>query len=292
MIPEDAASNSSREASAAGLLDANDKVSASPPVAFQILKIMRESDFSTDALLKLVQLDPELTAQLLRLVNSVEFRGRGVTSLQEAVLRLGTAEISDKALSLTVGRLLAGPSTAYCPDPRALWRHSVETALACRYLSAQCRGVRLDADLAFTGGLLHDIGKLVINAAPPEALKVIAEVMEEEGMSGADAELAVLGADHAEIGGLMLRRWNLPAELAHAIRFHHAPEFEGSELAYLIHVGNCCAKVHAGSFGWRDFEESLRPFSLEKLGLPPVDVQECWGKALEDMDFIERFMSH
>jgi len=267
-----------------------DNISAGPPVAFQILSLSRESKYSNHDLVRLIEVDPELSAQLLRLVNSVELRGSGIGSLDEATMRLGITEISNLAMSLTLGRLIASRQTGYCPDPGAFWRHCVQCALACRYLHPLCRGVYLEPDLVFTAGLLHDIGKIVINNAPPEALEVIVEVMHEEGMSALDAELAVLGADHAEIGGQILDRWNLPVQLTSAVRFHHAPDIDNTGLAVLVHVGNCCAQVHAGSRGWQDFQHWLKPQALERLGLSRRKVEECWGEVCQSMDEIERFV--
>jgi len=279
-----------RLAAAQQMIDETGCISASPPVAFQIFSLLRQPQYSTDTLVHLVQLDPDLTAQILRLVNSVQLRGKGVASMEEAVMRLGAAQVTNAALSLTVGRLVVMPRTGYCPDPEALWRHSVGCALACRYLRGICIGVQSDPDLVFTAGLLHDIGKIVINNASVEAVEVIAEIMHEEELNASDAELAVFGADHAEIGGQVLERWNLPAELATAVRFHHAPDLDHFGLATLVHVGNCCAKVHAGSRGWEDFRKTLQPLALERLGLSRRKVEECWGEVLQSMDDIERFV--
>jgi len=279
-----------RQATAEQMIDEAECISASPPVAFQIFNLIRQPEYSTDTLVHLVHLDPELTAQILRLVNSVQLRGNGVASMEEAIMRLGAAQVTNAALSLTVGRLVVMPRTGYCPDPEALWRHSVGCALACRYLRGICIGVQADPDLVFTVGLLHDIGKIVINNASPEAVEVIAEIMHEEELDASDAELAVFGADHAEIGGLVLERWNLPAELTTAVRFHHAPEFDLSDLATLVHIGNCCAKVNAGSRGWDDFHAALLPHALERVGLSRETVEECWGDVLQSMHEIERFV--
>ncbi|MEA3213578.1 MAG: hypothetical protein QOE70_6635 [Chthoniobacter sp.] len=272
------------------MMDETESISTTPPVAFQIFTLIRRPQYSHEALVRLVELDPQLTAQLLRLVNSVQLRGNGVASLEEAMMRLGAIEIANKAISLTIGRLMAMRRTSYCPDPAALWRHCVGCGLVCRRLSKLCTGLRADRDLVFTIGLLHDIGKIVINSAPPEAVEVIAEVMREEGLEATDAELAILGADHAEIGGLILERWNLPSELTNAVRFHHAPEFDHSGLATLVHVGNCCTKVHADSRGWVEFQESLQPHALDRLGLSIWDVQDCWSDVLQSLDEIERSM--
>lgn len=272
------------------MIEETESISAAPPVAFQIFNLTREPEHSSDDLVRLVQLDPELTAQILRVVNSVQLRGNGVSSMDEAVMRLGVSEVTNTALALTMGRLVGGGSTGYCPDPSALWRHCVSAALAARQLRKFCTGVRADDNLVFTAGLLHDIGKIVINSAPAESLEVIVEVMQEEGISAADAELAVFGADHAEMGGQILERWNLPTELTDAVRFHHAPEFGATSLPTLIHVGNCCAKVHAASRGWEEFEEALQPHALERLGLSRWKIEDCWGDVLQSMDEIERFV--
>jgi len=279
-----------RRAAAEALINRTQTLAVAPPVAFHLFMLTRSPDYACEALVDLVSLDPDLTAQILRLCNSVIFRGRSVSSLREAVLRIGNGAIAEKAMTLTVGRLLSVRKTSYCPDPNALWRHAVQCALACRYLNNYCDGVRWDPDLTFTAGLLHDIGKMVINAAPSADTAHIMRLVNEDGHSLADAELEVLGADHAEIGGLILDRWHVPAQLAHAVRFHHTPEFDRLGLANLIHVGNACAKVGAGSKAWDDFEAALHPYVLEQLRLSLPRVKACWADVLHDMDAIESFM--
>lgn len=279
-----------RRSTAEALVNSTQSITVAPPVAFQVFMLTRGPDYTCEALVDLVSLDPALTATILRLCNSVIFRGRGVSSLREAVLRIGNGVIAEKAMSITVGRLLAVRKTDYCPDPNAVWRHSVQTALACRYLSSYCESTRWDPDLTFTAGLLHDIGKMVINAAPIADTTRILELSEDRHIERADAELEVLGADHAEIGGLILERWNLPTEIAQGVRFHHAPEFDGPGLANLVHVANQCAKVHATTKSWEDFKAGLHPFALDQLQLSLPTVEACWADVLHDMDAIESFM--
>ena len=272
------------------LVDRTQTLSIAPPVAFQVFMLTRGPDYTCEALVDLVKLDPNLTAQILRLCNSAIFRGHGVSSLRDAVIRVGNGAIAEMAMSLTVGKMLAVRKTAYCPDPNALWRHSVQCALACRYLSGHCEDAPWKPDLAFTAGLLHDIGKMVINAAPVADNARVVTLMADDGMTMADAELEALGADHAEIGGLILDRWNLPPEMARAIRFHHAPEFDRSGFANLVHLGNECAKVTASSKAWDDFESAINPYALHQLRLSISKVKECWADVLSDVEAIERFM--
>lgn len=279
-----------RQAAAKKIIEESGSIAASPPVAFQIFNLTRQPEYSNEEMVRLIEVDPELTAQVLRLVNSVQLRGRGIASVAEAVMRLGAREVTNLAMSLTVGRLISMSHTSYCPNPEALWRHCVGCALACDHLVKLTKGLRVDRELVFTTGLLHDIGKIVINNSSPFAVEVIAEAVREEDMEASDAELAVLGADHAEIGGQLLELWNLPLELTQAVRFHHAPDLDHTGLANLVHVGNCCAKVHAGSRGWQDFQESLMPHALDRLGISVWHVEDAWSEALQSMDAIERFV--
>jgi len=272
------------------LVNRTESLSVAPPVAFQVFMLTQGPNYTCEALVDLVRLDPNLTAQILRVCNSVIFRGQGVSSLQEAVLRIGNGALAEMAMSLTLGKLLAVRRTAYCPEPNALWKHSVQCALACRYLGKYCEGILWTPDVAFTAGLLHDIGKMVINSAPPEDTARILALMEETGRTMADAELEAIGADHAEIGGLILERWRLPEEIARAVRFHHAPEFDRSGLATLVHVGDECAKIAPGPEAWDDFASALSPFALQHLRLSLPRVKACWDEVMTDVDAIDRFM--
>ncbi len=265
-------------------------ISASPPVAFQIASLIRDRMVSTEDLVDLVRLDPDLTVKLLRMCNSAVFRGNNVSSLHEAAVRLGSHNIATRAMFVTVGRLMDVPQTAYCPDPNVLWRHSLQTALAARYLSPFC-GQSYNMDTVFTAGLLHDLGKLVINSGARNELSQIIVLREEEKMIDADAELEVLGADHAEIGATILERWNLSADIVAGVRFHHAPDCELSGIANLIHVANACSKVTGERESWEEFENTVHPFVLERLKIDLDDVKTCWATVVYDTDQIEEYFS-
>jgi HD-like signal output (HDOD) protein len=110
-FPESPPPSAERHAIAKQMMAETECISASPPVAFQIFNLVRQPEYSADALVKLVQLDPELTAQILRLVNSVQHRGGGISSMDEAVMRLGSWEVTNSALSVTLGRLVSMKKT-------------------------------------------------------------------------------------------------------------------------------------------------------------------------------------
>lgn len=287
-------SYSPASAAAQSLIDAIRRANhlpISPPIAFQLSALLRSPHYTCEAVVDLVRLDIDLTTQVLRLCNSVEFRGsHGATSLQESVLRLGNGNIAHKVMSLTVGRLFTVRKSAYCPDPNVLWRRSVQCGLAARYLVAHCDGFKAPADVCFTAGLLHDLGKMVINFAEDRQVDEIVYLIESDGMFGADAELEVLGADHAEIGATLLDSWQIPSEITTAVRFHHTPEFEHSGLANLLHVANACAQVSDEYGAWESFESALHPHTLSRLRLSLPTIRACWEDVLHDVNAIESFM--
>jgi len=263
----------------------------SPPVGVRLYSFLRSHDYTCEGVVDIVRLDPDLTAQLLRLCNSIVYRrAKGIASLHEAVLRIGAAALSEKVMSLMLGRLFLARKTAYCPDPNAQWRHSVQCALAAGYLGRHCSRLDSSSDLNFTAALLHDIGKSAINTAPRNEISRIVHLRDVEGHSAADAELEVLGVDHAEVGGQILEHWQLPREIVAAVRYHHTPEFDESPLASLVHIANVCAFVGDTSKDWDDFENRLEPYVLDRTGLSLSEVKDCWPAVVDDVNHIERFM--
>lgn len=278
-----------RRETAARLIAGADHISTSPPLAFQILNFGRKGTAPLDGLINLVRLDPELTAQILRVCNSAEVRGNKVSSLQEATLRLGTTAIASRAMTLTLGRMLDVPRTAYCPDPNSLWRHSVQTGLVARRLAPACRFAP-DGEAAFTAGLLHDLGKMVINCGATEEVDRIVAMRREKQLASADAELEVLGADHAEIGGLILERWNLPEPVVNGVRYHHTPDFDGTGMARLVHVAEACSKVTTAEDSWSRFDGAIHPFVLDELGLTITQIEECWQGVIRYTKVVEAYL--
>ncbi|MGQ9917707.1 MAG: HDOD domain-containing protein [Bryobacteraceae bacterium] len=167
----------------------------------------------------LVSEDPALAAQVLRLANSALFGRRGaVTDLLSALTLIGLDRL--RALVLTYGvRHLFRP-VARLPQARAIWRHSLATAILAADL-----GLDLEGDMMefYTAGLLHDLGRLVLLASAPEAY---AALLEQACGSAHSLELEreLFGQPHCDAGARAMRRYGLPGPLAEAARLHHHPD--------------------------------------------------------------------
>lgn len=217
-------------------MPALDKVPPLPGVVLALLTSLEDEDINTTALAKKIGQDPALSARVLKVVNSPFYGVTGqVASLPEAVMVLGFSSVRSLALaaSLTGGFPMHAQGGA---DPRRLWRHSFCCALCAQALAAPAR---LDAEAAFTAGLLHDIGRIALLASFPERFAAVLAERKRQECDLETAELAALGFSHAAFGARLLDRWRLPATLVKAVEFHHQPDTEPtSRLTDLVNVAD------------------------------------------------------
>lgn len=193
-----------------------------------------DPDTSARALAQAISSDQVLTARVLKLANSsyYGFQQR-VGTVSVALVVLGFQAIKDLVLAASVvhhfGKTVNDPSF----DAKAFWSHAVAVGAASRHLS---RLLRVGAPgEAFTAGILHDIGQVVLREYHPESFDEAIRMHRAEGIPLHEAEIAVLGAGHPQVGGWLCRRWNLPERICAAVEGHHGPFGpESSGLAALV----------------------------------------------------------
>lgn len=183
-----------------------------PQVAHRLVEAMRDPQTDAAGLARLIELDPTLSVALLRLVNSPFFgMARRIGSLHETVLVLGLRTVQRLVLSTAVVRPYRSAGSSI-----ELWREQIRCAVLARALTPD----PIDADMAFTAGLLHDLGGLAIELTWPEQ-KGVADRDAESGKALVLAERDAVGFDHAEMGAALLAHWQLPDVVIDAVRRHH-----------------------------------------------------------------------
>lgn len=197
------------------------QVQALPPLPQAMAEVMLalgNQALSAQRSITLIESDPALAARTLRLANSAFYGMAGrVGSIGDAVRLLGLRTVAGVLSAAALHGLLKLPA---CPgfDFEAYWHHAVATALASRAL-APLAGV--DADQAFLAGLMHDVGQLVLAAhLPADAQASIAQAR-QAGQPLHQAELALLGVSHAQVGAWVARHWHFPDAITSAIERHH-----------------------------------------------------------------------
>jgi len=193
-----------------------------PDVATKVMQLSEDPEVSPRAIAETVERDPAIATRMLKLVNSPYFGVRGtITSIQQALVFLGVSNLRNLVLSSSVMDLFSQDGEVGSFDRRGLWVHSIATALAARALSHRMRVG--DPEIAFTAGLIHDVGKVVIDKHFHADFARIVELMDAHHAAMIDAETAVFGLDHAEVGHYLTQRWALPEVLQEAVGFHHTP---------------------------------------------------------------------
>jgi putative nucleotidyltransferase with HDIG domain len=199
------------------------KLPSPPNLYFKIVAELQSPDASTEVIGGLVMQDPALSAKLLQVVNSAVFGLQlHVASATEAIMYLG--------IETTKALVLLAHTFSYFDKMRTadfsiekLWKHSVATG---KFAEQIARAEGCDAELAgqaFTGGMLHDIGKLLLAANFTEPFKEALHKARQEGIHLWDAESMVFGTTHGELGACLLGIWGLPMPIVEAVALHHYP---------------------------------------------------------------------
>jgi putative nucleotidyltransferase with HDIG domain len=199
-----------------------DSFPAMPDAGTKLLVLLEEPDNAVSEIEEILRYDPGLTANVLKLANSAYFGiPSKIGSLKQAVILLGLKRLIQLLVASCVSAVMDKSVAGYDLPAGDLWRHSVAVSIAGEAMvKDQKRSNKIDV---FTPALLHDIGKLVLGSFVSEELEAILQIA-GKGVPFVVAENMVLGTDHAEVGARILERWNLPAEIINAVRWHHDPD--------------------------------------------------------------------
>ena len=260
---------------------------ATPRVLPELLSLLRKENVDSGRVVRLISIEPSLTANVIRLCNSAFYAGAApVTDLQEAVTRLGFQETYNLVVAVAGSQALSPEQKGYGIDQGELWKHSVAAAVAGQRI-AKRNG--FDESLVFTATLLHDIGKIILASALEHIYGKLVEEAQKEQYSLLETEKRLLGVQHAEIGGRLLARWKFPANIVSAVWFHHTPSAAKphEKLAAYVYLGNMIAYFMGHGYGHHAFALRGRAEALELLGLKPEDLPHLMIDAYEQLQLME-----
>ncbi len=247
----------------------------------KVMEICSRTDPSPNELNKVISLDPVLTGQVLKLINSAYYSlMNNVTSLTRAITMLGMNTVKNMALSTAIIRSVSGAKKSKALPTKKFWAHSIGTGV-CAKLLAKANGVPvLECEEYFVAGLLHDLGKIPFG---DEYIAVLLQAQQEYQPLIA-VEREVLGIDHQEVGRLIAEKWKLNEAMSNAICFHHdveaAPE-EHRILAAYVGLANMYANI-------LDFGYAGDPFPAEEEAEKMLELTgltwEMFGEIAESVE--------
>jgi putative nucleotidyltransferase with HDIG domain len=247
---------------AASVVERLDTIGTVPTSVAQIFSLINDPRATAQDFERVVRPDVGLTANLLRCANSIFYRAsREITSVRDAITRMGMRRVFEVAASASFSKAIPDQLPGYGMTAMDFWAHSVEVAVLADRIGREAGFTY--PDLAFTAGLLHDLGKAVVatwlnegGAGPqvaPGSLRTV------------EAERDALGTDHAECGELLAQKWNLPKEIIGAARWHHDPS--NAPTATLRYLATVVQLADGASYAGKGADTPLDVDALERLNL-------------------------
>jgi putative nucleotidyltransferase with HDIG domain len=220
---------------------------ALPTVAMEVVEMVDDPKTSASKLGKLISTDQALTAKVLKIANS-PFYGfpKKISTIDFAIIVLGYDALKEIVISISLVSSLQKKGDQMF-DAKSFWDHAITTGVLARRL-ARDLDYRVSGEV-FVGGLLHDMGISVLHRYFRNDFKRIVEITRDTDLTTLEAEESVMGVTHADVGGWLAARWNLPDQLVEAITHHHTPgrATKSADLVSLIHVADVFACKMAGN---------------------------------------------
>lgn len=259
------------------LLETTKELPSLPIIYQEVSKAVDDLKSSPQSIGQIINKDQSLTSRLLRLANSA-FYGfpRKVNTISDALQVIGLKELKDMVMSTAIIQCFKGIPEDLI-NIKAFWQHSIACGVGGSLLASQRHEPNVER--FFIGGLLHDIGKLVLFIAKPAEMQQITARCAETKEFDYKVEQEILGFDHAEVGAGLIQKWGLPAMLADIVAFHHTPTLSQMAIteASIIHISDFLTNaMDLGNAG---------EFSI------PILSKEAWERSHLDENCIDELMT-
>ena len=264
---------------------------AFPSTYSELLRLAKSEDATSDEIAEKLQFDPGLLATLFKLVNSSYYGfNKRVHSVPLAVTLLGLEEVANLVITAQIFKNLGDEGETGGLDVDGFWRHTIGTAVAARALAKK---LQVEVESAFLAGILHDIGKIVLDRYFPDYYSGVIKDVEESGSTIAESEYKKLGLTHAEIGGQLATEWHFAENYQNVILYHHdpvrAPRFQ--RLVCLVHVADAIVRrIGYGNAG-DPRQPAIEDSAMDRFGLKENGLQPLIDAAQKDLDEAESIIS-
>lgn len=256
-----------------------------PDLAFEVLSMAHNANCSFKELGKKIEMDPNLTANMLRLANSAYFgHMRAINSVKDIIVRLGLETVKLLAITSASVGLMKSPQEAYNLEPGSLWYHSHASAVLA---SVICQHAKIDdAGSVYTAALLHDIGKVLLNKPLQVAISNIKVKPDKKFSSLVELEYNLLQTDHAKVGEALLEKWGLPEHISQPVGDHHSQEnLESADIgSKIVYLANFLVEsIGIRSMSSENYTFNIQEFIDQNQILPDVpNFQENMESIIEE----------
>ena len=267
-----------------------EKLPPAPAVLPNLLNLLRDTNSDPNEIVGLIRLDPSLTAQVLRLSNSVYYAmGTPSCDLEDAVARIGFREVY-KLVAMVCGQHLFNHAIqSLFMGKGEMWEYSLATGFVMEQMA---KDLGLDTTSCYTSGLLHSIGKLVITAHPTMDYADVFHVVESRGISIPQAERELWGVTSSEVGATLLRKWKFRDEIVNPIEYQmcpaQAPAFR--KQACMLHLSIWTVASLGLNYGKDAWAIEASPYAMHHIGIPEERMQVFMVNAHEKLAQIKELL--
>jgi putative nucleotidyltransferase with HDIG domain len=264
------------------LIEKVDDIPAFPQTVINIMLLLKEPRSAAVDIEREVMKDQGLTTKLLKMANSAFYSGRRqIKTVADATVLLGFDTVQSLVLASTVGKVMEKELKGYSYERNALWRQSQISAIMARAIAKKAKYP--NPDIAYTAGLLKDVGKVILDEFVHESYQEILTMISNEVMTYVVAEEEVLGFNHGQVGARIVEKWNLASELVDAIEYHHKPfqSMDNIELVSIVHISDGLVMMmgmHEGidTLGHEFFTDAVKILNLDESDLNQImmDVEK------------------
>lgn len=253
-----------------------------PTVYAQVEELCADPNVDAGELAKVIETDPSITMKLLKLSNSAFFGfTREIKSIGDAVSLLGNETVKNAVLSISVFEATKDMEDSAGIDRMAFWQHATAVGSIVRFIAKK---MNIQREECFTAGILHDIGKIVLDGLFSEFYSGVLKAVNEQSLSILEAEERVIGLTHTKLGHELAESWGIPSVLAQAILYHHRPKSSDSdaELASLVHIADASARNQAFGSGGDPYVPAIHPSAFEHLEVSGNELIE-WESEMKQV---------
>jgi putative nucleotidyltransferase with HDIG domain len=268
-----------------------------PEVVNRIIQLLGKPNTPASQIADLIAYDPGLTSKVLRMVNSAAFGfQRQISSVQHGIMILGFNTVRGLVLSTSIFKMLANKSSQGALDQKDLWEHSIATAIAAKIV-AKFFTIQ-EVDDAFSAGMLHDVGKMVLDLYFTTDYQPVVREAQKQGIAPHGRrflmlEKEILGMNHTEIGASLAAKWKLPVSINQVIEFHHSPERAklSQPLVYTVALANEISLYLAQENYWeKDPRQFIAPDNLKYFGLEGEILQQLIQEVEDELSNSEELL--
>ena len=265
------------------ILASIDDIPPMPEVVFKAQELLSDPESSAQELAAILETDQAIATKVLKMANSVFYGMSGkVSSIKHASLVLGYRNLSEIISVAGVQKSLEKKLPGYGLESEDLWRHSLSVALGSKIIASR-KNPELEM-VAHTAGLVHDVGKIILDPFVMEAKESFDSVLLQEQQTYLNAEKEILGFDHAEIAAEVCQKWKIPEVISSAIRYHHSPSSSLEvELAFILHMADYISLMSGEGYEDNDFLYELEDGTMDYLDFDQNDISDLTLELMESV---------